>query len=386
MATVKIKYLLRKDGALYYQRGVPVALRPHYSGRPLIRINLQTQDLVKAAGLCAKYALADDVKWRSIHDGADPEAAAQKALILRVLGQGKKPTRLTDALERYLSEHRRGQDPRFARDARRAIDFVTGTIGNLPLDAYSRDHARAVRDALSAGHVTATVRRSLDSIVAIFNFGRREFDVTCSNPFEKMQIPREGLDATKRLPFTQDERETISQACRQADDDIRWIVAIQLATGARLGEIVGLRRDDVILDHAVPHLIIRRHEALGRTLKTPGSERLVPLLGLGLWAAERAMAATGNTGWIFPRYCSDGNIRGTHASNTVNKWLRETLGIPRTTHSARHSMKDLLRNSGCSEEIAKALLGHGTRSVADSYGVGFSLDRLHDALLKVALS
>jgi integrase len=120
-------------------------------------------------------------------------------------------------------------------------------------------------------------------------------------------------------------------------------------------------------------------------LKTPGSERLVPLLGIGLWAAERAMAAAGNTGWIFPRYCSDGNIRATHASNTINKWIRETLGITKTTHSARHSCRDLLRNSGCPEELARALLGHGTKSISDSYGQGFKLEVMREALEKIAI-
>jgi integrase len=209
---------------------------------------------------------------------------------------------LSDALERYLAEHKRGQDPRFARDARRAIDIVTSTIGDLPLADYTRDHARAIRDVLSIGHSTATIRRRLGSISAIFNLGRREFDIQCQNPFEKLAIAQEGLDVTKRLPFTQDELQKISAACLSVDDDIRWIVAIQLATGARLAEIVGLRREDVLLDHEVHHIWIRPHLPLGRSLKTPGSERLVPLPGIGLWGAERAMATAGSSGWLFPRY------------------------------------------------------------------------------------
>jgi integrase len=95
--------------------------------------------------------------------------------------------------------------------------------------------------------------------------------------------------------------------------------------------------------------------------------------------------AAGGSPWLFPRYASDNDIRATHASNTINKWISETLGIEKTTHSARHTMKDLLRNSGCSEQIAKALLGHGTRSVSDQYGSGFTLQRLRDALELVAI-
>jgi integrase len=378
MATVKIKYLLKKAGLLYYQRGIPADISPHYSGRRLIHINLKTQDLGNAAGLCAKYAAADDVRWQAIRNGVDPEEAAATALILRV-ARGRKPTLLSDALERYLGEHKRGQDVRFVRDARRAIGLVTSIVGDLPLEKYTRDHARAVREALMTGHSTATVRRRLDSICAIFNLGRREFDVSCQNPFEKLAIAREGLDVVKRVPFTSEERNQIELACRKMDDDIRHIIAIQLATGARLREIVGLRRGDVILDHEIPHVYIRPHEALGRPLKTEGSERLVPLLGAGLWAAQRALAAEDINGWLFPRYAEDGNIRSDAAAATVNKFFR-ALGMTKTTHSFRHALKDLFRNSGIPEEMSKAILGHGTLSIADRYGTGFTLQRKAEAL------
>jgi hypothetical protein len=63
-------------------------------------------------------------------------------------------------------------------------------------------------------------------------------------------------------------------------------------TGARLGEIVGLRRDDLSLAGPVPYVSIREHPALGRTLKTPNSRRKVPLVGMALWAAERALTVS----------------------------------------------------------------------------------------------
>jgi integrase len=444
MAMVKIKYLLRKDGLLYYQRGIPVDLRPHYSGRPLIRINLGTLDLGKAAGLCAKYAARDDVLWKVLRSGLDPDLttsetrAAAEALLaswgverggiygmsrddpqieaienymasrhgeiyiygpfnvqkpddtqtpveheaIRLLNETPATRRvfLTDALERYLQEHKRGSDPRFARDARRAIGIVVEAVGDLPLPDYTRDNARAVRESLGPGHSTATVRRRLDSISAVFNLGRREFDVTCLNPFEKLAIAREGLDKVKRVPFTAEEARRIEQACREVDDDIRWIIGFQLATGARLREIVGLRREDVFLECEIPHVYIRPHEALGRVLKTAGSERLVPLLGAGLWAARQALGAPDVNGWLFPRYAADNNIRADAASATVNKFFSKTLNIPRTTHSFRHAMKDLLRNVGVSEEMSKAILGHGTRTIADQYGTGFTLQRKVEAL------
>src|SRR5450759_1658268 len=81
-------------------------------------------------------------------------------------------------------------------------------------------------------------------------------------------------------------------------------------------------------------------------------------------------------GRLFPRYARDIYIRATHDRNTINKWLSESLGIQKTTHSLRHSMKDLLRDAGISEEVSKQLLGHGSRSISDQYGSGFTLPGL----------
>ena len=378
MVKVQVRHLIRKStGVYYYQRRVPLDLRQHFQNKIFIRRSLHTQDLSLAASLIPPLEVKDDALFASLR-GSDPpkpnvEAKAKSA----------PPITLSTACSLYLSEHRNAGDPRFTRDTQRAIDFVIEKIGDLPLGSYTREHSRLIRDALMPGHITSTVRRRLEFISAVFNMGRREFDIQCLNPFERLTIPSEGIDVEKRDPFNVIELQLIASACHKADDDIRYIVAIQLATGARLGEIVGLRKSDVFLDPPVPFIFIRPHLKLGRSLKTPGSERQVPLVGIGLWAACQAVQPSKDTsGWLFPRYASDGSVLATHASNTINKFLRETLNIPKTSHSFRHSMKDNLRNSGCPEPIQRQLLGHGARSVADSYGQGYSLPVLQSHLDK----
>src|ERR1700730_5841854 len=145
-------------------------------------------------------------------------------------------------------------------------------------------------------------------------------------------------------------------------------------TGAPLGEIVGLRVEDDFLDDAIPHIGIRPHTALGRTLKNASSERKVPLVGLALWAAKAALrggapappktpkqpevvASSKVAGWLFPRYAANEAIRATHASNTINKRLKVSLGIPKTSHSFRHAMRDRLRETGVPEDTKDAIGG-----------------------------
>ncbi len=54
---------------------------------------------------------------------------------------------------------------------------------------------------------------------------------------------------------------------------------------------VGLELDDIILDHAVPHVHVRKNAVRG--LKTDHSERLLPLLGVSHDAAKQLAAMKG---------------------------------------------------------------------------------------------
>ena len=66
------------------------------------------------------------------------------------------------------------------------------------------------------------------------------------------------------------------------------------------------------------------------------------------------MREAGNTGWLF------------------HKWISDTLGIPKTWHSFRHSFRDMLREAGVSEEIAKALdTGLGLSAISMGRGLLF---------------
>ncbi|WP_244474870.1 tyrosine-type recombinase/integrase [Methylobacterium sp. Leaf99] len=297
-----------------------------------------------------------------------------------------KPRRLlSDALAVYLKEHDKGGLPKFAGDTERAIGHVFSIVGDFPLNTYRRDHAVSVRDGLlKGGNKTATARRRLNTIKAVFNKGLIEFNMGAHrNPFEKLTIAKEAQDAKEREPFTLDELKVIAEACRIKDDDIRHIVALQADTGARLGEIVGLRAEDVVLEHETPHIRIRPHVALGRTLKTVHSERDVPLVGVSLWAAERAVKASQGSAWLFPRYAENGNVKANNASQTVNKWLSKTMKLGKTTHSFRHAMRDRLRHAGVPEEFQNLIGGWGSRTIGQGYGSGYLLRQIREQIGKV---
>lgn len=155
-------------------------------------------------------------------------------------------------------------------DNTRALNTLIRRIGDLPLDVYSRSHAEDYRDDLLRTQSSGTVRRRLRMVCAIFNRAIKEKQLKIVNPFEGMGIIAEGNDAMKRVPFTTKELRIVSDQCRNLADDIRHIIALQMDTGCRVAEVVGLRVQDVILDQAIPHVRIRPFGKL-RTLKTPAS-------------------------------------------------------------------------------------------------------------------
>lgn len=173
------------------------------------------------------------------------------------------------------------------------------------------------------------------------------------------------------------------------DDDIRWVIALLSDSGLRLSEATGLMTEDVYLDADVPYIAVRPNEARG--LKTKGSNRNVPLVGASLWALERALPHS-EYGYIFPRYIdaskSSKANKGTHASNTLAKWLR-TLDIEeksqKATHSFRHSVQDRLREVQTPEEVRNAICGWSNAGIGAGYGKGFSLTVLSEHMQKIVL-
>jgi integrase len=81
---------------------------------------------------------------------------------------------------------------------------------------------------------------------------------------------------------------------------------------------------------------------LWRRLKTADSERVVPLVGEALWAAQRAIDAS-HAGHLFPSYCDGQNTKANSASTALNKWLKVHVSRDVVVHSLRHAMRDRLR-------------------------------------------
>ena len=262
-----------------------------------------------------------------------------------------------------------------------AVRALLTVAGDREVESYKRDDARAFLAHLqSVGNKTATIRRRFNTINAILNFAYQELEIDRRNPFAKMTIVGEGLDAAKRGTFTDQELRDGYKQSMNSLTGIQLLFPILGETGCRLAEIVGLRVGDVDLDDRV--LRIRPNNK--RRLKTAGSERSLPLTHTACLALSMALEYSDDE-WMFPRYIKEDGCYATHASNALSKWTKRRWGL--TAHSLRHTFRDRLRAAEVPLEAIDQIGGWSSvSSIGSSYGKGYTVDHLRRYMNQVAIT
>ena len=286
----------------------------------------------------------------------------------------------------------------------RATRLFVELHGDLPVVQIKRNHARMFREALqkiprhrtgallkaslpelvhwSSTHKSpkiapATVNKLLGAVQTVAVWARDNGiisdEVPWSDPFSKMRLEedepsRELLQADdlKKLfaspVFTKGDRPAGGKG-----EAAFWLPLLALFTGARQGELAGLRASDVETDERTeaPLLIIAPERSRNRTLKTKSSARTVPihkeLIRFGwLDYVEQMRSENGKDAWLFPLIAPEHGRAGVRA---WSKWFNRHLGQQGVTdaskvfHSFRHTFADALRATGISTEGLRAVLG-----------------------------
>jgi hypothetical protein len=86
---------------------------------------------------------------------------------------------------------------------------------------------------------------------------------------------------------------------------------------------------------------------------------------------------------LFPRY---NNLidkpRADSASTYASIWLKELTKTDKTTHTFRHSLRDMFRNADITKDLQDEIHGGAKQNIADTYGEGSSVRRKMAALKK----
>jgi integrase len=439
---VSIRYVYPRGDTYYYQRKIPLDLLERYGGTQLIKVNLKTNDLKQVAKQVAALNKQYEAMWASlranhnlrplsvreaaikllakhelkprqatneelnidlfiaslqrkqeayaqgdeeVHHSADLEEFLDPHEVeaLRLLNETPK-FRLSDALEVYLSGHQKKNDEKFRVYVSRVWNKLIAVLGDREFEQVTRADANEfVSRGIAEGSKTTTIERQVSTIRAVFNVAIIEREITKVNPFLRLRIAELGHDSKARTPFNKDQLLLLIPECKKRNDDVRWLLGLQIDLGLRLAEATGLALEDLHLNEAIPYVSIRPHP--WRPLKNDSSKRDIPLVGVSLWAAQQIVqAAVKGQLYAFPRYTNGTECKANNASATLNKWIR-SLGINRTTHELRHTIRDRLRQAGAPKDIQDAVGGWGKEDIGDKYGLGYGLGQLKGWLDKIVL-
>ena len=294
--TISPTFTFVKDGVFHFSRRIPKELVRHYLS-PRIAYSLLTRSAKVAEARARKAADQLDDYWFHLRS-RDAELPGKHVLRLRSSGMteagGNLPVSasssilLSEAVDIYLQQKRKGRPVTFHRAAERACGYVIDACGDKQLDAYTKADANAFRDALiSRGLAGSSLTRVFGTVRAVTNFAASEQGLTLNNPFAGVYYDR-SAGVSDRNPLPEEAIKVIQRKCREIDDDLRWLIAMVSDTGMRLAEVAGLTREDIVR-HDDGSLVARVRPHPWRRLKTKGSEREVPLEGQARWAAERIL-------------------------------------------------------------------------------------------------
>ncbi|HRK39578.1 MAG TPA: tyrosine-type recombinase/integrase [Burkholderiaceae bacterium] len=291
------------------------------------------------------------------------------------------PLLLSEVFDAYKHHHSKGSDPKFVAKQQAYWGNLVKFVGDIALEGLTRDQARRYRDhRLSLGLQSSSVTKEVGVIRAIINSALTELSLNIRNPFEKITVAStKEPDDDGKAPYSREDVQLLVNEARAADDEKRRIVLVLAVTGARLAEIVGLRRKDIDLEAQV--IRIQAHSS--RSVKTKTSNRLIPLLPLATEALKAQLEA--HTGeYVFPTYANSERTNANSASAALNKWAKQIITDDnKTMHSFRHTLRDRLRAVQCPEPIAKAIGGWSSNNdVSVGYGTGYSLEVTREWLTK----
>jgi integrase len=205
-----------------------------------------------------------------------------------------------------------------------------------------------------------------------------------SNPADGISLDVRSKQGEKKRSFTDDEAKIILKAALVEKDPVRrWVPWLGAYSGARVSELCQLRSEDII---KLDDIWCMKLDPVAGSLKTSGSERVIPLHPALIAGGFLKFAATIKTGPLFAALSPDKfGKRGGNGTKMIGRFVRG-LGLQDSrlspSHSWRHRIKTLGRKHGLAPDILNAITGHAAESDGDSYGE-FPIEALFRELSKI---
>lgn len=293
---------------------------------------------------------------------------------------------LKDIVEGWWREAQAaGRKPSTYESYRNTFAILIAFLGHDDAGRVGRDDVIRFKDhrlttpSAKTGKIPAakTVKDSdLSALKAVFDWAVMNGKIT-DNPAAKITIKLGKQAKLRDKGFTDPEAKAILAAAlahQQGKESPRtnaakrWVPWLCAFTGARVGEIAQLRKEDVTQRDG--HWIIRITPEAG-TVKTNEAREVAlhpQLISLGFPAFVLASAE----GHLFLTPAANGIVLGPlqGLKNRLSEFARAIVPDPNVApfHGWRHRFATIGMDAGIPERILNTIQGHAPRSVADTYG------------------
>ena len=213
--------------------------------------------------------------------------------------------------------------------------------------------------------LSAKTVRNIHQIISSALKLANEQRLIARNPADGCALPKAEHKEMQTLPVEQ-----LTSFLREAKDSgVFALYYIDLTTGLRRGELLGLKWTDLDLDRGVLKIqraISRQNgKVVEAPLKTKNAYRTLPLSADAISVLKMQKCKVGNSEWVFPS-----PIGGPMSPDSVLHMLQRVLkraGLPRIRfHDLRHTFATLALQNGVDIKTVSGMLGH--------FSAGFTLD------------
>ena len=257
-------------------------------------------------------------------------------------------------------------------------NHIRPNIGDIPLEKLtSLDLQKFYKKLLTTGRVdrveakgqpkglSAKTVRNIHQILSSALKLAQEQRLILTNPAEGCALPRVEHQEMKTLTTVQ-----LASFFREArESGVFELYYLELATGLRRGELLGLKWEDIDLERG--DLRVRRQvsringEVVEAPLKTKNAYRTLPLAEDTVGVLKEQRKKVGNSPWVFPSP-NGGPISPDSVLHMLHRVLKRA-GLPKVRfHDLRHTFATLALQNGVDVKTVSGMLGH--------FSAGFTLD------------
>ena len=257
-------------------------------------------------------------------------------------------------------------------------NHIKPNIGDIPLNKLSSLHLQKLyKKLLTGGRVerieskgqpkglSAKTVRNINQVISSAMDFAKDQKLISSNPTDGCALPKLEHKEMKTLPVEQ-----LTSFLREAKESgVFELYYIELATGLRRGELLGLRWEDIDLTQGslrVQRQVARINgEIIEAPLKTKNAYRTLPLSADAVGVLQEQRKKSGSSPYVFPSP-TGGPISPDSVLHMLHRVLKRAGLAQVRFHDLRHTFATLALQNGVDIKTVSGMLGH--------YSAGFTLD------------